>query len=82
MTATKDDILTTIELDGLSPAEELVINILINEGRRREREEIIESLMTLYNIDCCCDSASFGDHYLSHVQPDNLIDLIKSRKIN
>ena len=81
VTVIKDDVLTTIELDGLTPAEELVINVIINEGRRREREEIIESLMTLYNIDCCCDSASFGDHYLSHVQPDNLIDLIKSRKI-
>ena len=79
--SSSDEELTTIELEIENETQELIINVIMNEGRRREREEIIESLMTLYNIDCCCDSASFGDHYLAHVQPDNLIDLIKSRKI-
>jgi len=78
----KEDILTTIELDDLSPAEELVINIFINEGRRREREEIIETLIKeLGDVSCCCDTATFGAHYLAHIQPDNIIDLIKKRKI-
>jgi hypothetical protein len=74
-----DDVLTTIELDNLSPSEELVINIIINEGRRREREEIIAELMKHYNESCCCDTAVFGEHYLSHRQPDNFIDMIRNR---
>ena len=78
---TEDEILTTIELEPEDDFQALVINILINEGRRREREEIIESLMSLYDAGCCCDSSSFGEHYLSERQPDSLIKLIKSRKI-
>ncbi len=66
-----------IELDDLSDDEAMIINIFINEGRLREQERIIAKLKTLYNIDCCCDSAKFGDHYLSHQQPDNIIDFIK-----
>lgn len=81
MSAIEDELLTTIELDNLTPAEELVINVILNEGRRREREEIIEQLMSLYDITCCCDTAAFGTHYLAHNQPDNIIDLIKRRKI-
>lgn len=82
MSAIEDDVLTTIELDNLTAAEELVIDILINEGRRREREEIIAELIReLSDVSCCCDTASFGTHYLAHNQPDNIIDLIKRRKI-
>lgn len=78
----EEEALTTIELDNLSPAEELVINVIINEGRRREREEIIATLIEeLNNVSCCCDTATFGTHYLAHNQPDNIIDLIKRRKI-
>ena len=66
-----------IELDDLTDDEAMIINIFIREGMLREQERIIAKLKTLYNIDCCCDSASFGDHYLSHQQPDNLIDFIK-----
>jgi hypothetical protein len=75
-----DEGLTTIELD-LDEEAQLIANILINEGRRREREEIVEALMRLDEAGCCCDSATFGDHYLSDKQPDNLISLINSRKI-
>ena len=66
-----------LELDGLTEDQAKIIDILIQEGMLREQERIIAKLKTLYNIDCCCDSASFGDHYLSHRQPDNLIDFIK-----
>ena len=66
-----------IELDDLTDDETMIINIFINEGRIREQERIIAKLQTLYGITCCCDSATFGDHYLSHKQPDNLIDFIK-----
>ena len=72
--------LTTLELD-LTDEAELVANMFINEGRRREREEIIEYLMSTYDHGCCCDSASFGEHYLSERQPDSIIKMIKSRKI-
>lgn len=75
-----DKELVTMELD-LNDKEMFIANLFISEGRRREREEIIEQLMSLYNITCCCDSAPFGEHYLSHRQSDNIIDLIKSRKI-
>lgn len=81
MSAINDELLTTIELDNLKPAEELVINIILNEGRRREREEIIADLMKKYDESCCCDTARFGEHYLAHKQPDNLINLINSRRI-
>lgn len=72
--------LTTIELD-LDEEAQLIANILISEGRRREREEIVEALMSLYDSSCCCDSSSFGEHYLAERQPDNLIKLINQRKI-
>ena len=74
--------LTTIELEDLTPDQELIINIIINEGRRREREEIIASLKSRWNESCCCDEASFGDHYLAEQQPDNLIKLINEREID
>ena len=73
--------LTTIEIEPEDETQELVMNIFINEGRRREREEIVELLMAKYNELCCCDSASFGSHYLADCQPDNLIKLISERKI-
>lgn len=73
--------LTTIELEPKDEMQALVMNILINEGRRREREEIIDALHTLGDASCCCDHATFGDHYLSERQPDNLIKLINNRKI-
>lgn len=66
----------TIELD-LSEDEAKIFNIILNEGRLQEQERIIALINTLYDITCCCDSDSFGNHYLSHKQPDNLIDLIK-----
>jgi hypothetical protein len=72
--------LTTIELD-LTEEAELVANMFINEGRRREREEIVELLMAKYDELCCCDSASFGSHYLADCQPDNLIKLISNRPV-
>jgi hypothetical protein len=72
--------LTTIELD-LDEEAQLIANILISEGRRREREEVIELLMSKYEELCCCDSASFGSHYLADCQPDNLIKLINQREI-
>lgn len=56
----------------------LLASIFIREGRMRERERIVQLLMTRYEDGCCCDSAAFGDHYLSHKQPDNLIDMILS----
>ena len=73
--------LPTIEIEPEDETQELVMNIFINEGRRREREEVVELLMTKYNELCCCDSASFGSHYLANCQPDNLIKLISERKI-
>lgn len=54
-----------------------VLMLGYEQGREDMAEEIITKLMTLYNITCCCDSATFGDHYLSHKQPDNLIDMIR-----
>lgn len=67
----------TLELDNITEREAFIIDVFIREGRLREQERIIAKLNTLYNITCCCDSATFGDHYLSHKQPDNLIDFIK-----
>lgn len=75
---TNDENLVTLELD-TTPEEKFIIDIVINEGRRREREEIIAQLMEHYNESCCCDTAVFGEHYLSHRQPDNLIDMIRNR---
>jgi hypothetical protein len=73
--------LTTIELD-LDAEAELVANMFISEGRLREREDIIELLIgEMYNTSCCCDTSTFGDHYLSPKQADNIIDLIKKRKM-
>lgn len=67
----------TIELTDLTPDQALIIDILIREGMLREQERIITKLNTLYDITCCCDTATFGAHYLAHKQPDNLIDFIK-----
>lgn len=67
---------TTIELD-LPPAAQIIADALIREGELREQERIIEKLKTLWDVTCCCDSSSFGEHYLSHRQGDNLIDFIK-----
>ena len=75
-----DKELVTMELD-LNDKEMFIANLFISEGRRREREEIIAALMSLENVTCCCDSSTFGNHYLSHKQSDNLIDLINQRKI-
>lgn len=75
-----DEELVTMELD-LNDKEMFIANLFISEGRRREREEIIEALMEKFGESCCCDTARFGDHYLSQKQPDNLINLINSRKI-
>jgi hypothetical protein len=66
----------TIELD-LTEDEAKVFNIILREGMMQEQERIIAKLKTLYDITCCCDSATFGAHYLAHKQPDNLIDFIK-----
>ena len=66
-----------IELDNLSEDQAMIIDILIREGMLREQERIIAKLNTLYDIACCCDTATFGNHYLSCKQPDNLIDFIK-----
>lgn len=44
------------------------------------KARIIEELMKRYDEACCCDSAAFGDHYLTHHQPDNIIDMIKGVK--
>ena len=75
-----DEELVTMELD-LDDDSMFIINLIINEGRRREREEIIAALMGKYDESCCCDTARFGEHYLAHKQPDNLINLINQRKI-
>ena len=73
--------LVTMELD-LNDDAMFVANLFINEGRRREREEIIQDLIhELGHTSCCCDASTGGNHYLSHSQPDNIIDLIKRRKI-
>jgi hypothetical protein len=76
-----DEKLVTIDIEPEDEFQAMVMNIFINEGRRREREDIIEALHTLGDASCCCDSATFGDHYLSERQPDNLIKLINMRKI-
>ena len=67
---------TTIDLDFTSD-QMLVVGLLLREGMLREQERIIAKLNTLYDITCCCDTATFGAHYLAHKQPDNLIDFIK-----
>jgi len=76
-----DEELVHLELEIDDELQQLVIDMFINEGRRREREEIIAALMNKYNESCCCDSANFGDHYLSPRQPDNIIGMINKRKI-
>jgi hypothetical protein len=79
--SSSEEELTVLELD-LPEDVQLVANMFINEGRRREREDIIEMLIAeLYSATCCCDTSTFGDHYLSPKQADNIIDLIKKRKI-
>lgn len=75
-----EDMTETIEVTPENDIQAIVINAFINEGRLREQEEIIELLMGMYNVTCCCDTASFGDHYLAHNQPDNIIDMIKNRE--
>ena len=72
-----DNEYVTLELDNITEREAFIIDIFIREGRLREQERIIAKLNTLYDTTCCCDSATFGSHYLSHKQPDNLIDFIK-----
>lgn len=67
----------TVELDNLTERETFIIDIFIREGMLREQERIIAKLNTLNDTTCCCDTATFGAHYLSHKQPDNLIDFIK-----
>ena len=67
-----------LEFEDMSEDQVLIFNLIIREGMLREQERIIAKLQTLHNITCCCDSATFGDHYLSHKQPDNLIDFIKA----
>lgn len=54
-----------------------VLMLGYEQGREDREAEIIAKLMTLYDISCCCDTSSFGNHYLSCKQPDNLIDFIK-----
>jgi hypothetical protein len=66
-----------IELDDLTDDQAMIVNIFIREGMLREQERIIAKLNTLSDITCCCDTSTFGNHYLSHQQPDNLIDFIK-----
>ncbi len=66
-----------LEFSDMTDDQVMIFNLIIREGMLREQERIIAKLKTLYNIDCCCDTAKFGDHYLSHQQPDNLIDFIK-----
>ena len=78
---TNKEELTTIEVEPQDDFQALVMNIFINEGRRREREEIIATLMEMYEVGCCCDSSSFGEHYLSEKQPDSIIKMINHRKI-
>jgi hypothetical protein len=49
----------------------------LHKAQQEKVEEIVKLLKReMYDISCCCDTASFGDHYLSHMQPDNLINLI------
>ena len=67
-----------LEFSDMTDDQVMIFNLIIREGMIREQERIIAKLNTLYNITCCCDSATFGDHYLSHKQPDNLIDFIKA----
>jgi hypothetical protein len=67
---------TTLELD-LTEDQKIIFDIIIKEGMLQEQERIIKLLNNLYNVTCCCDSASFGEHYLAHKQPDNLIDMIR-----
>lgn len=75
-----DEEFVTMELEPENELQALLLNALINEGRMREREEIIEMLMKLENLSCCCDSATFGDHYLSERQPDSIITMIKNHR--
>lgn len=78
----EEEELVRLELD-LDDEATFVANLFIDEGRRREREEIIATLIKeLGDVSCCCDTATFGAHYLAHNQSDNIIDLIKNRKIN
>lgn len=74
--------MTVLDSFAKKQIDDSFVDAYIAEGRRREREEIIQALMGMYNVDCCCDTASFGDHYLAHKQYDNLIDLINKRKID
>ena len=64
--------------------ESVIVTVTNSEylrGRQEREDEIINLLINkLYHIDCCCDSAYFGDHYLSHKQPDNIIDLIRKNR--
>jgi hypothetical protein len=71
---TTDDFVN-LEFD-FDESASFVAELFIKEGRLRERERVIRLLHTLYDLECCCDSASFGDHYLDRRQPDNLVDLI------
>ena len=65
-----------VEID-LEPEYEAILRGIVRGAKDEERTRIIQLLIkNLYNTSCCCDTASFGDHYLSHKQPDNLIDLI------
>jgi len=57
--------------------EKLAQSVLY-EIRHEEREAVIAQLMKHYSESCCCDEAAFGDHYLSHKQPDNFIDMIRN----
>ena len=66
-----------LELEDMTDDQVMIFNLIIREGMLREQERIIAKLNTLYDITCCCDTSSFGNHYLSHQQPDNLIDFIK-----
>jgi hypothetical protein len=58
--------------------QEKVAQEFIDQIRFGEREAVIAQLMNHYNESCCCDEAAFGDHYLSHKQPDNFIDMIRN----
>lgn len=75
------DMTEILEIEPETDMQALVMNLFINEGRLREQEEIIELLMQMKNVTCCCDTATFGDHYLAHNQPDNIIDMIRNREI-
>lgn len=70
-----------LEIEPENDMQALVMNIFINEGRLREQEEIIELLKGMWNVSCCCDTDTFGNHYLASNQPDNIIDMIRNREI-